>query len=506
MGVIIRQSIKGTIVNYVGVAIGFLTTFFVLTRCLTSEEIGLSRVLIDTAVMLSGLSQLGNGGALMRFFPYFKDESSKNHGIFFLSVVVPLVGFLLFSVLFLVFKRPICHAFAENAPLFVEYYYALFPLALAMLYMSVCDTNANILMRIAVPKFIREVGIRIGMLVLYILYALDLFPIKGFVIGLCLVYAIATLLNIGYLYSLHLVSLKADFKFFTKSLAKDYVLYSLFLILSALTGAITPYINTMFISSKMGLAFTGVFSIGVYVASVIEIPYRSLGTITQPQLSFAYKNRDTEKANRLCKDVSLHQFLISSLLFFTIWINIDLLFALLPNGQDYVAAKWVVLLLGLNKVIYTTVAIGTSVISYSKYYFLSLIFSLMTTVVAILLNNCLIPIYGLNGAAGATLCTTLIGYAVPLIIVYFLFKSNPFSRPQLKVLLVIALLFAANALWTHTLTPLTAPLFTHPILHRILDALVRTCTLLAVGTTAIYYWKASAQVNEIIRRVLRRGK
>ena len=47
MGVVIKQSIKGTIVNYVGIAIGFLTTFFIVTKYLTQEEIGLNRVLID---------------------------------------------------------------------------------------------------------------------------------------------------------------------------------------------------------------------------------------------------------------------------------------------------------------------------------------------------------------------------------------------------------------------------------------------------------------------------
>ena len=40
MGVIIRQSIKGTIVNYIGIAIGLFTTFFVMTKYLTTEEVG----------------------------------------------------------------------------------------------------------------------------------------------------------------------------------------------------------------------------------------------------------------------------------------------------------------------------------------------------------------------------------------------------------------------------------------------------------------------------------
>ena len=31
MGVIIRQSLKGTVANYIGIAIGFFATFFILT-------------------------------------------------------------------------------------------------------------------------------------------------------------------------------------------------------------------------------------------------------------------------------------------------------------------------------------------------------------------------------------------------------------------------------------------------------------------------------------------
>ena len=96
MGVVIKQSIRGTIVNYVGVIIGFLTTFFILTAYLTQEEIGLTRVLVDAAVLFSSFAQLGTGSSIIRFFPFFKDEKQKHHGFFFWTLVVPFVGFLIF--------------------------------------------------------------------------------------------------------------------------------------------------------------------------------------------------------------------------------------------------------------------------------------------------------------------------------------------------------------------------------------------------------------------------
>ena len=44
-----KESISGTIVTYIGVGIGFLTTFFILAKFLTPEEIGLTRLLPELA-------------------------------------------------------------------------------------------------------------------------------------------------------------------------------------------------------------------------------------------------------------------------------------------------------------------------------------------------------------------------------------------------------------------------------------------------------------------------
>lgn len=77
MGVIARQSIKGALANYLGVAIGFVITFFVLTRYLTEEEVGLTRVMVDAAMLFSCLAQLGTNASIVRFFPHFRSRGSE---------------------------------------------------------------------------------------------------------------------------------------------------------------------------------------------------------------------------------------------------------------------------------------------------------------------------------------------------------------------------------------------------------------------------------------------
>ena len=59
MGIVIRQSIKGTAINYIGAFIGFLTTFFVQTRFLSAEEIGLLSVIYEAGMFVTALAMLG---------------------------------------------------------------------------------------------------------------------------------------------------------------------------------------------------------------------------------------------------------------------------------------------------------------------------------------------------------------------------------------------------------------------------------------------------------------
>jgi len=500
MGIIIRQSIKGTIVNYVGIAIGFFTTFFVLTRFLTAEEIGLTRVLIDASILLSGLAQLGTSSSIIRYYPYFKDEKKKDHGFFFWSLVIPFIGFLIFGILYLILKPSIENVFSEKSPLFVDYYYFVLPLTFFMLYMAVFETNANVLMRIVVPKLVREVIVRVLSLAVYLMYAFKLVSLDGFVIALCSVYAIATLINIIYLFSLNRISLKPDFKHITKSLRKDYLLYTLFLITAALDGTITPSINTFFISAQLGLNYTGVFAIATFIAAIIEIPYRSLGAITQPQISQTVKDGDIKGADLLCKNVSLHQLLAGSFIFLIIWINIDLFFAILPNGAEYSSAKWVVFILGLSKLINSTFSVGISVLSYSKYYYLSLIFTFILTLIAIVLNNLFIPIWGMNGAAAASLIAYIIYFVLLLALVKWKINTSPFSTKQLKIVAVTLGLFAINYVWTTYLTPYFLSV-SASLTWQIAEAILRTSVLCIAGLAAVYYWGISIEIKKLLQMI-----
>ena len=151
MGIVIRQSIKGTVVTYIGAFIGFLTTFFILTKFLTPEEIGLTRVLFEAASLLSSFALFGVSSSAIRFFPYFKSEDGKNNGFFFYLMLLPIIGSIIFITLYYFLREPITALFIKNSELFVNYFDSVPPFMIFLLYWTVFEVYSSLLMRIAVP-------------------------------------------------------------------------------------------------------------------------------------------------------------------------------------------------------------------------------------------------------------------------------------------------------------------------------------------------------------------
>lgn len=504
MGIVIRQSIKGTLVNYLGVIIGFVTTFFVITAYLTQEEVGLTRVLVDAAILFSSFAQLGTGASIIRFFPFFKDDDSKHHGFFFWTLIVPLVGFFVFLLVAKCLQGTIIQTFSKNSELFVTYYRFVFPLSLFMLYQGVFEANANVLMRIVVPKFVREVGVRLGLLVSYLLYGYwHIINLDGLVIGVCITYFIAALIDFFYLLTLGRISFKPDFKIFTKPLLKNILFYTLFLLLNAITANVMPLLNTFFLSASMGLAFTGIYAIANYIATVVEIPNRSLNAIVQPEISETIKNNNFQRTEELCKSVSLHLMLSSALIFFFIWINLDALFLLLPNGDQYEAGKSVVIILGLAKIIGSTLFVSSSALNYSKYYYWSWFFTVLLTGTAITLNVILIPRLGMDGAALSQLISNLAFYFCLLILVKVKININIFTLSHLKVLILLAGLVLLNHLCVSFIQPLFYKLPYSSTIAIFTETIVRSAFIMIVSIIGCYKWNISEEINKIIRKAFR---
>ncbi len=494
MGVIIRQSIKATIFNYVGAFIGFLTTFFILTKYVEPEVIGLTKVLYEVAALIAGFAQLGTSASAMRFFPYFKNPENNHNGFFFYLMLMPALGSAIFIFLFLCFKHYVLDFFSEKSAWLADYYNWLVPLILFLTFWAVLETYSNILMRIVVPKFIREVGIRIFSLGLFLCYAGGILDLDGLVAGYVAMYGIAMAATLWYVSRITSVSFRHNFAFLDKALLKKIGHYTLFLIIGAIGGNIISQLDLFMVSSRLGLEYAGIYTIASYMAFVIEIPGRSITSISAPIAATALKQNDFDTANGLYKQVSLHQLMVGSIFFLLIWINIDNIFAVLPNGDIYRQGKWVVFFIAMSRLVGMTLGFGATLISFSKYYYWGLYFTFLLTGLTIVTNELLIPLCGITGAALATFLTCVVSYLFQQWIVMRKVNGNPYTWGTVKQILLICFLLGINELLPAVLA------------NPWLDACYRTAIVGLLCLVMVYKLNISEQVNRLLKKHLRLDK
>lgn len=492
MGIIIRQSLKGTIVNYIGAFIGFLSTMFVMTKFLTPEEVGLTRVMIESATILSGFMLLGANSSGLRFFAFFKtDQNSHNNGFLFYLLLFPAIGTIIFGLLFVCFKTGITQYFETNSALFNRFFYYVIPLSIFMAFTVVFEAYANNLMRIVVPKFIREILLRLMYIVVILLYFWGVFAnLTQFIIAMLSTYGIMMLLNGIYLAWMGKFSLKHDFSYIEKPLRKEIVNYTGFILLFAIGGALVTKIDVFMVSGMLSLKHSAIYSIAMYMAAIIEIPNRSLQAISAPIMAQAVKEKNREKTQEVFKKVSLNQLLVSSLIFVFLWINIDAVFYYMPNSEIYSAGKYVVLFIGISKIIDSFSGVSGSIISYSKYYYYLLFFMFFLTFVTVGLNLALIPVYATSGAALATACTFILYNCLILAFVKWKLDLHPFSKNMLKIVALVAVLLGLN---------FVLPTLQNPLV----DGLYRSAILLVISGVSVYFWNISDDMTSLIKSFLR---
>ena len=509
MGIVIRQSLKGTFVNYIGVLLGAFIQFYCVAAWVDKATIGLSSLVYEAAALLSGFALMGACSVGMRFFPLFKNKDNGNNGFFYYYLLFPLVGIPLVSLLYLVLKSPICAYFYEKSPMFNDYFYYVLPLMMMLTFWTWWEGFSNIYMRIAIPKAIREIGMRLLMVVIYYSYYKQWIGVAGLITFFIIAYGISMVCTGIYASHIGCTSMKHDWRFITPELRGQVGCYSGFLTFSTISSNIMSQLDLWMLAGVSGLIHSGIYRMAVFMAEVVNMPARNITPISNPLAAEAMKNNDIAKANDLYKQVSVHQMLASTVLLLLIWINIDNIYAIMPSkdGISFAIGKWAVLFLGLSKVIYSTLNFGNTLISFSRYYYWTLVVTVVLTLLSVGTNLLFIggfhfeywilsidiPAFGITGAAMATLLASMLSYSYQQYIVQVKLKANPFTWAHLRIVLMVVLLYGINLLI--------------PSLSDIspwLDGAVRSSVYVVVGTILLYTLHISPQIDSYIRQYILR--
>ena len=485
MGKILKQGFWSTVVIYFGVILGFVNSIILFPKFLTTEQIGLFRQIISASTLLVPLTTFGVSAAYVKFYPIFKKNSEQKNQFFSYNLLVILISYLFTTLCIYIFFNEISLIFKENSQLFLDYFYVvyfiLFILSLSVLFESYLRSRYDTIL----SNIINGVSNRIFTSISIILFSFSLLNFKNIIDLQIIIYGLGLITIILYAYK------KDSFKLFMsfnkiKFKIKEIFNYSAYSFIGLSSNIIVLNIDVLMVTSLLGLSETGIYTTAFYIGMIIEIPRRAISQISIPYISENIKEQNFKKIEKNYKDISIHQMIIGVLFYIILILNIDNIFNLIPNSEKFYSGKDIVYIIGLSKLIIMSFSYNSELISLSKYYKFTVITIICLAILTIGLNLFLIPIFGMIGAAYASLISITFYNLLKHIFIKYKMKISPFSINSIKTILVgIFVYFAVLSIPKNDII--------------LIDIFIKTIISSFIFVISIYALKISPDLNKLIK-------
>ena len=439
-----KQAIISSILVYFGFFIGAINTyFFTKNGYFTPDQFGLTRVFYDLGQNIFVFGSLGVLPIVYKFYPYYKDNvKDEENDLLTWALVASFIGFFLVLLAGYILEPLVVKKYIQRAPLILQYYYFIFPFGFGMLFFTVLETFCWSLQKTVISNFLKETGMRLIVLVLIILYIYKLVSFDGFIKLFTFLYVILFFIILIYLIRLKKFHLTFKVSHPTRKFKKK--MFSMWVLIygGVMIQIVAQTIDTFIIASLKGLGSTGVFNLAQYAANLVQVPQRSVQSISTGVLSQAWKDKNFVEINRIYQRSCINLLLLASFIFSIIWLNLSEAFTVLNIQAEYKAGIYVVFVLGIARLIDAGTGVNNIIIGTSVYWKFDFISGIVLLALRIPVTYYLIVHYGIIGSAFAELFAYTIYNAIRYEFLRRKFNMQPFNKKTLYSLIAAAAAFA----------------------------------------------------------------
>ena len=483
MGIVLNQSYKNIIIIIIAIIIGGFNTLFFYPAFLQAEYYGLVIFLLATSNLLMPLVSFGSQHTIIKYFSSYENKVEKD--VFMSSVIfIPLLTIIPISILVVQFHDTIGHFLSVQNPIIDSYVWVIFLVAFATSYFEVFYSWSRVQLKTVFGNFLKEIFPRLSILILLTLVYLGQITKENFIWWLTGFYYLRLLIMMVYSFYLYL----PKFYFSVPNNISEILTYSLFIFLAGSAASILIDIDKFMIPQKEVISQTAFYAVAVFIATVVEIPGRAMFQIVNPLVAKALNENDFKGLETLYKKSSLNLIIVSGLFFLLINLNVNPFYNLILDSS-YSTAVLVVLIISLSKLILMSFGCGPAILATAKFYKITLPFSLLMAVSVYFLNDKLIDLYSINGAALSTLIVIFVFTFFKIIYLKYKLKIQPYSLSTLKVFFLIAILFFIT----------DSVDFNHNYL---VEIIVKSVSVSAVYIILIYAMGISNEINSVIKKIL----
>jgi O-antigen/teichoic acid export membrane protein len=443
MGIVVKQSIRNSIFLFSGVGLGALNVLILFPLFLSTEVFGLTKILLDIAVLGGSVASLGMPTVFVKYMPKFRSKDKSEPGLLRFVLKISAIGIIIITGLFLIFKSNILGYYTSKSAMLGEYFYLVVPIMVFVVLNGIFTEYCKSLLKSVYPTFVNELFLRILTTLILVLVGLQLINADTFVNTYAISVGFGSIAFVTYLVYLKEFNLSTFNKGQTEPLS-SYYKYGSANLLTGLSRSLATRLDSVMIIALLPVGFlfddpleaVGVYGFSIYVSTLIQIPGRGITSIAVPLVAKAWENNDLSTIKDIYKKSALNQLIFGGFVFIVLILNLDNLILLLPKFE---LARWPIIWLSLSSLVNVSFGVNTGIIITSKYYLVATASLVLLSILVVLGNLFMIPLFGIEGAAIATFGATFIVQVASFIYVWAKFKLQPFNAKNLIVFSILGI-------------------------------------------------------------------
>jgi O-antigen/teichoic acid export membrane protein len=370
---------------------------------------------------------------IYKFYPFYNHYlGPKKNELPFITLIINLIGFGILLIIGWQQKDFIIRKLGKS-PSLAQYFNYVYPYAFFLLIFYWLEAFAWGLRKGVYSNFLRETLIRILTTLLIIAFGLKYIDLTVFLTLFSLLYVIPSLLLLINLIQSKQFSFKSlQISSVTRRLKGKMFSFALFVFAGQFFNLLARTNDTFLIVGLRGLNDAAIFAIATYVSAILEIPQRSLNSISIPVLATSWKNKDFANIKHIYHKSVSNLLAIGLLLFGLIWLNTDNLVNFLnwvsnKEAGGYDAISKLIFILGLAKLIDLATGVNSQIIGTSNFWKFDFFTNLFYILLSLPLNYYLIKNYNLEGLAYSNLIALCLYNSIRFLFLYKKFKLQPYT-------------------------------------------------------------------------------
>ena len=411
---LLKKSFGVLFIRGIGVILLFLFSLF-LTNYYSAEQVGEYDFVRATIMILSGASLIGTNQSLIYYSGFLNSKNSLKSikNIYFKMTrmttgicIVFILGYLIIpeGLINELFDKKNAHSLILKAVV------ALFFYTITMLNIDALRALNQTIHSELYRNIFRYTPIFILSIVLFFTQNQE-WLIEAFLAGFILLSLITTI-KVLILFKQLTLSNQTSYKFsYNQIFSRSYPMA-----LSAIAYFIMQSVDIIILTIYEGFDSVAYYSIAVKLATVTALALMSVNIVIAPKIAEIYNTNDFNRLNKLIKDAARIIFIISLPVLLILFIFSGPALSLF--GEGYVFAKqalWFLLAGQFFSALCGPGAIYLNMTGKQKKLNNILISGLIVNVV---LNLILIPVYGIEGAATATLISMVFWNSMIVAVIY----------------------------------------------------------------------------------------